>query len=173
MFHYLSLCDIITYEVKLMKKVFVILILVALWGCSASPVSARKQFDDLQRISFDELDEMLKNKVTGIFYFGWVEGCGDATNIQNNYFEKRLSDQPMLKDIIYVIDLDEHLPAGLSDKDARQPMIDAYDVSYSPTLIWVVDGVTVSKIEWTPLTSDPVTGISADVIDAFLGEAGY
>lgn len=156
-----------------MKKFFVILILFALWGCSASPISAQKQFDDLQRISFEELDEMLENKVTGIFYFGWVEGCGDATNIQNNYFEKRLSDQPLLKDVMYVIDLDTHLPAGLSDKDARQPMMDAYDVAYSPTLLWIVDGVTINKIEWTPLTSDSVTGISADVIDEFLAQAGY
>lgn len=157
-----------------MKRMIVlILMLLILVGCVQAPGTNQISFDDLERISFSDLDQMIEQKKSGLVYFGWVEGCGDAVNIQNNFFNPMFKSNPQWKDQIYVVDLDVELPEGLTDKDARQPMIDAYQVMYSPTLIMLSQGEIIDKIEWTPLTSDKDTAIPRSVIEAFLTKHGF
>lgn len=65
-----------------MKRMIVlILMLLILVGCVQTPGTNQISFDDLERISFSDLDQMIEQKKSGLVYFGWVEGCGDAVNI--------------------------------------------------------------------------------------------
>lgn len=155
------------------RMTLMILMLLILAGCVQTPTTNEISFDDLERISFSDLDQMIEQKKSGLVYFGWVEGCGDAVNIQNNFFNPMFKSNPQWKDQMYVVDLDVELPEGLTDKDARQPMIDAYQVMYSPTLIMLENGMIIDKIEWTPLTSDKETAIPRSVIEAFLTKHGF
>ena len=155
------------------RTIGIILILLILVGCVQTPKTNQISFDDLKRISFSDLDGMIEEKNSGMIYFGWVEGCGDAVHIQNNFFNQMLKTNPQWKDLIYVVDLDVELPNGLSDKEARQPMIDAYSVMYSPTLIMLDKGEIIDKIEWTPLTSDKETAIPKEAIEAFFTKHGF
>ncbi|MDP2813223.1 MAG: hypothetical protein Q8N92_02125, partial [Erysipelotrichaceae bacterium] len=100
-----------------MKRMIVlILMLLILVGCVQTPGTNQISFDDLERISFSDLDQMIEQKKSGLVYFGWVEGCGDAVNIQNNFFNPMFKSNPQWKDQIYVVDLDVELPEGLTDK---------------------------------------------------------
>ena len=156
-----------------MKKLILLsLVLVTLFaGCQKKEDEA-SLFAELEEITFEQLDQKLENKETMIVYFGWVDQCEDSQNIQNNYFQEALKNHPEWKEQILVVNLDNELPEGLKDHDARAPMAESYNVSYSPTIIYYENGEIISKIEWTPLTSDPTTAIPKDLIDQFFTEIG-
>ncbi|MDR1794512.1 MAG: hypothetical protein LBR25_03885 [Erysipelotrichaceae bacterium] len=156
-----------------MRKIAMLLIVLLLLTSCKSTKKNGEAFAKLTVISLAQLDEKLANGDSFIAYFGWVKNCGDSLNIQNNYFEDVLNNHSELYDVIYVIDLDIELPEALADHDLRQPLTDAYTVAYSPTLLEIRDGEIINKIEWTPVTSDPDTGIAKSVIDDFFAQAGY
>lgn len=163
-----------------MKKLGLILLLLVLVACQQKeePVIEREvketpMVHSLQTLSLEEVDEFLANKESGILYFGWITNCGDSLNFQENYLEQLLVDNPNLKDNLYIVNLDEELPDALLEKEKRQPLTEKYDVSYSPTLLWVVDGVTSEKIEWQLKTSDPETAIARVELDEFFNKTGY
>lgn len=162
-----------------MKKVGLLLALLLLASCSTSnaepeeEVKPTPEIDSLKRLTLDEVDEFLANKESGILYFGWITNCGDSRNFQENYLEQLLIDQPQLKDSLYVVDLDQELPDALIEKELRAPLTEKYDVSYSPTLLHVENGETVSKVEWNLKTSNPTTAIPPQELDSFFSSTGY
>jgi hypothetical protein len=153
----------------------VLLLLVFVSGCSTAKTE-KATWEAFPKLTFSELNTKLDAKGTFVAYFGWTKNCGDATNIQTNYFNAYLTEHPEWLDdasssAIYAVDLDAEIPVALRLKTFRQPMTDMFSVAYSPTLIAYKDGVIIGKIEWTPLTSDPSTGIAKDVIDTFFANA--
>jgi hypothetical protein len=158
-----------------MKKIFLLFAFLLLFTSCTKPVKPveEKLFPELKVVSFEELDGLLEEGYTGVVYFGWVDNCGDSQNIQNNYFETKLKENPEWMDKIYVVNLDLEIPDALVDKEQRAPMTEKYGVQYSPTLIYYVDGEIVSYIEWTPVTSDPETAIPLDIIEEFFTNIGY
>lgn len=165
-----------------MKKWFVVfLISLLLIGCKSTQKEqeekeVRKEtpmFESLNKLSFEEVDQFLADKKSGILYFGWIENCGDSVNFQENYLEDLLTQQPDLKEKIFVVNLDQEAPDALVDKELRKPMTEKYDVAYSPTLLSVVEGKTVEKIEWELKTSDPETAIAREELDKFFNNTGY
>jgi len=155
-----------------MKKILMILfILLTLVACNKQ--EEEKRFPLLNVISFEELDVLIEEGYTGVIYFGWVDHCGDSHNIQDNYFEGKLKENPEWMDKIYVVNLDLEIPEALSNKDLRLPMTEKYNVQYSPTLIYYVNGEIDLLVEWTPLTGDSKTAIAVEVLEAFFVDAGF
>lgn len=157
-----------------MKKIIAGLLLVigiSVSGCSKKEDALEfvSQFDQL---SFAQLNEKIDAKDDFVAFFGWVEGCGDTVNFEENYWKPMLKDYPKFADM-YVVNLDVELPDGLLNKEMRQPMIDAYGVRYAPTFIQYVDGEVVNMLEWTPETTDSTYGIFKTDLDTFFKEIGY
>lgn len=155
-----------------MKKILVILaILFVAFGCQKTTDDKELvNFNKLEKINFEKLDEYLAEGYTGIMYYGWIVNCGDSLNFQNNYLEERLETDSTLKDNLIVVNLELDIPDALVNKDLRAPMTEKYDVRYSPTIVYYKDGVVVEKLEWTALTSDPKTAIAKDVLDEFFAK---
>ena len=159
----------------IMKKFLLLFAFLVLFASCTKPVEPEEEklFPKIETISFEELDTLLEEEYTGVVYFGWVDNCGDSQNIQDNYFEGKLKENPEWINKIYVVNLDLEIPDALVDKALREPMTEKYGVQYSPTLIYYVDGEIVFLIEWTPVTSDPETAIPLDIIEEFFTNAGY
>lgn len=154
-----------------MKKILVVLLVLLLAACSTP--ATRETFDGLERLSFEEYQAFLDEEKSGVIYFGWTDRCPDSKMIQENYLYELVSKEEGVRSNMYVVDLDVVAPDSLTDKDLRQPMMDQFGVQYGPTLLNVVDGQLVDKIEWTPLTADDETAIPKDTIDTFFAESGY
>lgn len=155
-----------------MKKIILaVLLVVGISGCTKSEESTN-YIASLSHLTFEELDEKIALHEEFVVYFGWVEGCGDATNFQDNYVAEQAKEYPAFNDI-YVVDLDIELPEGLLDKTKRQPMEEAYGARYSPTVIHYVGGEVEHFIEWTPATTDATYGMFKADLDAFFTEIGY
>lgn len=168
-----------------MKKILFLVGLVLLVGCSnetAQPEPEQEpervaietpNIDAIPRLTLSEVDEFLEQEQSGILYFGWITNCGDSLNFQENYLEGYLQEHPELKDNFYIVDLDDQAPDALMDKSLREPLTQAYDVSYSPTLLTIQEGETVDKIEWTLKNSDPKTAIPSEDLDIFFDQSGF
>ncbi len=166
-----------------MKKLLVLLAVLLLVGCTTKPAveTVPKEtgdsvvFDKTQypNLTFEDYEKALAEKKDGIYYFSWVEGCGDSRNFQKNYLVELLSKNPELVKHFYVIDLDIENPEGLRDHEKRKDMKAKYQVAYSPTLHWIKDGEIAETISWTPMTSDPVTAIPVADLEAFFAKTGY
>ncbi|HHX07360.1 MAG TPA: thioredoxin family protein [Erysipelothrix sp.] len=162
-----------------MKKLFIVLMLLLVSACTGTSTpetnTTENLFDKTEyvNLTFEEYEAALENKVDGVYYFSWVEGCGDSRNLQKNYLGELLVNQPELAENLYVIDLDIENPEGLADHEKREPMKEKYGVFYSPTLFIVKDGVVIEEISWTPITSDANTAIPVADLDAFFAKTGY
>ena len=159
-----------------MKKMLIlgaVIMMTLAGGCSKEDKAApAKTVFDLQQITFEELDKELTNKGSMVVYFGWIENCTDSKNFQKNYLNKHLnSDQDF--QAIKVVNLDKELPDALETRDERAGIKAKYDVEYSPTLVYYIDGKAVSKLEWTPDTTDKKTGIMKSRLDEFFKDCGY
>lgn len=166
----------------MLKKILILFMtILVLIGCSTQKEEkpevrvpkALEKFDSLQHLTFEEVDELLTDKKSGILYFGWIVRCGDSLNFQENYLEEKLNNNPELKNNIFVVNLETENPDGLMNKDLRLPMQEKYGVGYSPTILLVKEGVVTLKSEWQVKTSDPITAIPKTELDAFFTEAGY
>lgn len=168
-----------------MKRVVGILLLaLILGGCNNQPEKQEESEQEVERketpkvdavktMSLEEYDEFLAAKKSGIVYFGWITRCGDSLNFQENYLEQLLIDHPQLDDDFYIVNLDVEAPDALIERELREPLTEKYDVTFSPTLLNVKEGVTIDKIEWTLKESDPETAISRTVLDKFFEDSGY
>lgn len=142
-------------------------------GCSQKEqTDASKTVFDLPQITFEQLDEELTNKGSFVVYFGWIENCTDSKNFQKNYLNKHINTNKEFQ-TIKVVNLDKELPEALENRDERAAMKSKYDVEFSPTLVHYIDGKAVSKLEWTPDTTDKKTGILASRLDEFFKDCGY
>jgi hypothetical protein len=157
---------------KKMSKILLVSLLLFI-GIAACSVKQTNPFDSLKRVTFLQLDEMIANHDTVVVYFGWTKNCGDARNIQNNYFKEALTANPEWKTKIVVVDLDNEIPAALTNIPFRKPMSDLYGVKHSPTLVYYVSGVKTKMIEWTPTTADSTYGIPLPQIVDFFTSIGY
>lgn len=153
------------------KLILAALLVVGMSGCTKNEEQTNFMAT-LPHLTFEELDEKIASTDEFVVYFGWVEGCGDATNFQDNYVAVMAEDYPTFNEM-YVVDLDVELPEGLLDKTKRQPMEEAYGARYSPTVIHYVDGEVVHFLEWTPATTDATYGIFKSDLDTFFTEIGY
>ncbi len=156
-----------------MKKVTMIVLccLSFLIGCKRQESSAYTM-DIFKHITLAELDEKIVNHEDMVVYFGWTKNCLDSVNFQNNYLLKKVDESSKFKDIL-VVDLDTELPSGLLDKDARAPLIEKYDVEFSPTIVFYKGGKLYKLLAWTPATTDKLTGILQADLDAFFKEIGF
>jgi len=147
-----------------------LLLFIGIAGCS---VKQTNPFDSLKRVTFLELDDMIANGDTMVVYFGWTKNCGDALNIQKNYFKDALTANPDWKTKVFVVDLDSEIPAALANKAFRKPMTDMYGVKYSPTVVYYAGGVKTKMIEWTPTNADATYAIPLPQITDFFTSIGY
>lgn len=147
-----------------------LLLFVGIAGCN---VKQTNPFDSLKRVTFLELDSMITKGDTMVVYFGWTKNCGDALNIQKNYFREALAANPDWKTKIFVVDLDSEIPAALDNIAFRKPMSDLYGVQHSPTLVYYSAGVKTKMIEWTPINADSTYGIPLPLITDFFTSTGY
>lgn len=154
-----------------MKKWFMMIMvicMVSFTGCEAKS----KTTMDLDQITLKQLNKQLENKGAMVVYFGWIEHCTDSKNFQKNYLNKQLEKNVEFENI-KVVNLDKEMPKALEDHDLREPLKQRYNVEYSPTLVYYVDGKALTKLEWTPDTTDKKTGIMKSQLDAFFKECGY
>ena len=150
-----------------------VMMMALVGGCSQKDKAApSKTVFDLEQITFEELDQKLANKGSFVVYFGWIENCTDSKNFQKNYLNKHINSDKEFQ-TIKVVNLDKELPKALENHDERAPMKAKYDVEFSPTLVHYIDGLAVSKLEWTPDTTDKKTGIMASRLDEFFQNCGY
>lgn len=156
---------------KMRKKLIVCLLLFSVGLVACGTGNKKSDLSSLEHLTFDQLDEKLAANESFVVYFGWTENCGDSEQFQKGYLEKKIQTDDEFKKI-YVVDLDKELPDGLSNKDARKPMKDKYDVYASPTMVQYVDGKMGKKIEWTTLNSSDKTGILESELDAYFTEIG-
>lgn len=154
---------------KLLMSGLFILLLV---GCASTPASS-DTFNELVRLSFNDYDNFLEAKNSGIVYFGWLDRCPDSELFEENYLYSLVSKESGLQENMYLVNLDEELPDALADKDLRAPMEEKYGVKYGPTLLLIIDGEVVEQVEWTPLTADDKTAIPKDTLDNFFEMSGY
>lgn len=162
------------------KLMGVFCLMCVLCSCSAAKLDDKQpdviEFVELQKLptlNYDSMDQLLMDKKTAVVYFGWIVNCGDSINFQTNYFEAFLKENAdQLKDKLFVFNLDEVAPEALKNKELRAPLTEKYNVMYSPTLIFVKDGVIVDKVEWTLKTSNPHTAIPKESLDVFFENTG-
>ncbi len=135
--------------------------------------SAKKlTMDDYQYLTFDELEEKIDSGEEFVTMYGWVEGCGDTVNFDENYLiPKSIEHEQFLN--TYIIDLDIELPEGLIDKEKREPMKERFGVFYGPTLVHYNNGEIVTFLEWTPAITDDTYGMMPSSIDHFFKQVGW
>lgn len=141
-----------------------------------------EQFSSLKKLSFEELDAKIKSNDAFIAYFAWPYNCGDSRLFELNSFNDYLKDSK-IKDMIYLIDLDEYAPDALANDKLREPitkrfLIDTWknDKSLSPMslkapqIIYYKDGKIQNLVTWTALNGDAKYGIKKELTDAFFND---
>lgn len=156
-----------------MKKVAMVVLccIFFLAGCKQQKTSAYTM-DTLQHLTFAQLDEKIANQEDMVVYFGWAKNCLDSVNFQDNYLLPKLEVNEKFKEI-FVVDLDAELPDGLLNKEARAPLIEKYDVEFSPTIVSYKGGKLHQLLAWTPATTDKLTGILEADLDVFFQSIGF
>ncbi|MGL5977441.1 MAG: thioredoxin family protein [Erysipelotrichaceae bacterium] len=149
-----------------MKKIMMIACcLLLLVGCSKKDTPVLTS-----TLTFDELEEKIQAEETMIVFFGWLVGCGDTVNFQENYLRPMMESQPNISNM-EVVDLDVEVGSP-SDKSLRTEMIERFNVTYGPTIVAYENGVEVERLEWTPATTDATYGIPKSQSDAFFETYG-
>ncbi len=156
-----------------MKKVTMIILCCVFFlvGCKRQETS-ENTMNMLKHITLTELDEKIANQEDMVVYFGWTKNCLDSINFQNHYLLPKVEEGSKFQDIL-VVDLDIELPEGLLDKDARAPLVEKYDVEFSPTIVSYKGGKLYKLLAWTPATTDKLTGILQADLDTFFKEIGF
>ncbi len=163
----------------MLKKILLIggLVLILAVACSKTTNNTTSSdqkkelvnFNKLTKLTFQDYDKFLADKKSGLVYFGWIDKCGDSLNFQENYLEQLLSKKPELLEQLIVVNMDASAPEALKNKELRKPILEKYNVQYSPTLLRIKDGQIDEKLEWTLKNNDPKTAIDEQLLNQFFG----